>query len=400
LDLLFKLSIVLLVGLIGGKLANLFKLPNVSGYIVAGLLLGPSFLNLFTTGEMSGLGIVNEIALGAIAFGVGSEFRLADIKKTGKDVFLITVAEVVGALLVVFIVMYVIMGQPFEFSLVIASMSAATAPAGIIMVIRELRAQGPLVRTILPVVAIDDALGIMAFGISMSIARLTSGAETFSLLQIIWAPLYEILGSLILGAIIGAVFSYASHKMRDRDEMLSLIWGFIFLGTGAANYLGFSSLLTCMMIGGIAVNVLQNANRVFNLISDFTPPINLLFFTLAGAALNLGILSKVGVLGISYILARAAGKIIGATIGAKKVKAPKKVTKYIGMSLLTQGGISIGLSMIVARELPAYSEAIITVILFSVLVYEIMGPILAKIAIQRAGEENGALRAHEKKIPA
>lgn len=179
--------------------------------------------------------------------------------------------------------------------------------------------------------------------------------------------------------------------------MLCLVWGFIFLATGAANYLNLSSLLTCMMMGGVLMNVLQNANRVFNLIGDFTPPINLLFFTLAGAGLDLGVLSKVGILGVSYIFARAAGKIVGATVGAKQMKMPKKVTKYLGMSLLTQGGISIGLSMIVARELPAFSEAIITVILFSVLVYEIVGPILAKIAIQRAGEENGALKSQREK---
>lgn len=392
LDLLFKLGIVIFVGIVGGKVANLVKLPNVSGYIVAGLLIGPSLINLLTPGEITGLGIINDIALAAIAFSIGSEFRFADIKRSGKDVLLITVAEVVGAVVLVFFVMFVIMGQPLEFSLVIASMSAATAPAGILMVIRELRAQGPLVRTILPVVAIDDALGIMVFGVSMSIARMTSGAESVSVFQIIWAPLYEILGSLLLGTVIGIIFSYLSHKMKGRDEMLSLVWAFILLGTGAANFLKLSPLLTCMMVGTVVINVLQNANRVFALIGDFTPPINLLFFTLAGASLDLNILSKVGILGISYILARAGGKILGATVGARQVKAEKKVVKYLGMSLLTQGGISIGLSMVVARELPAYSEAIITVILFSVLFYEIAGPILAKIAIQRAGEENGALK--------
>lgn len=393
LDLLFKLGIVILVGVVGGKVANRFKLPNVSGYIVAGLLIGPSFINLFNSGEMAGLGIVNEIALGAIAFSIGSEFLLADIKKTGKDVFIITVAEVIGAVAIVFFVMFVLMKQPMEFSLIIASMSAATAPAGILMVIRELKAHGPLVRTILPVVAIDDALGIMVFGVSLSIVKLTTGSADFSLFEIIWAPTYEIIGSLVLGGVLGMLLSYFSHWIKSRDEMLSYIWGFILLATGIANYFNFSALLTCMMMGGVMMNVLQNANRVFNLLGDFTPPVNLLFFTLAGASLDLSILSKVGILGISYILARAAGKIVGATVGAKMVKAEEKVVKYLGMSLLTQGGISIGLSMIVARELPAFSEAIITVILFSVLVYEIAGPILAKIAIQKAGEEGGAVKS-------
>lgn len=391
-NLLFKLSIVIILGLIGGRVANHFKLPSVSGYIVAGLLLGPSFFNLIKAGEISNFNIVNEVALGAIAFSVGSEFLLKDIIKTGKDIMIITIAEVFGAVVLVFIVTYFIFKQPFEFSLVIASMSAATAPAGILMVIRELKAQGPLVRTILPVVAIDDAVGIMVFGISLSIAKLTSGSGSFSLFQIIWNPLFEIIGSLILGSILGFILSYIAPKSKGKDELLIIVLGFIFAGTGIANHFGLSPLLTCMMLGAVLINLMHNANRVFNLLSDFTPPIYLLFFTIAGAGLNLGILSKVGALGIGYIFARAGGKIIGATLGAKYVKSEENVTKYIGMSLLTQGGISIGLSMIVSKELPQFSESIITVILFSVLIYEIVGPILAKIAIQKAGEENGALK--------
>jgi Kef-type K+ transport system membrane component KefB len=396
LDLLFKLSIVIFIGIIGGRIANYFKLPNVSGYIIGGLLIGPSFLNLIKAGEAADFNIVNEVALAAIAFSIGSEFLLKDIIKTGKDVLIITVAEVMGAVILVFLVTYFIFKQSFEFSLVIASMSAATAPAGILMVIRELKAQGPLVRTILPVVAIDDAIGIMVFGISMSIAKLTSGVGSFSIIQIIWAPLFEIIGSLLLGGILGFLLSYLAPKARGRDELLSMVLGFILIGTGAANYLEVSPLLTCMALGAMLINLMQNANRVFNLIADFTPPIYLLFFTLAGASLNLSVLTKVGALGIGYILARAVGKVIGATLGAKYVNCDEKVTKYLGMSLLTQGGISIGLSMIVSKELPQFSESIITVILFSVLIYEIAGPILAKIAIQKAGEESGALRKRSK----
>ncbi|HLS53720.1 MAG TPA: cation:proton antiporter, partial [Tissierellaceae bacterium] len=160
LDLVFKLSIIIFVGIIGGRIASYFKLPNVSGYIVGGLLLGPSVFNIIKSGEAANFNIVNEVALAAIAFSVGSEFLFKDIVKVGKDMLIITVTEVAGALLFVFVTTYFIFRQPFEFSLVIASMSAATAPAGILMVIRELRAQGPLVRTILPVVALDDALGI------------------------------------------------------------------------------------------------------------------------------------------------------------------------------------------------------------------------------------------------
>ncbi len=396
LDLLFKISIVIFTGIIGGRIANRFKLPNVSGYIIGGLIIGPSFFNVIKSGEAATFGIINEIALAAIAFSIGSEFLLKDIKKTGKDIMIITLAEVFGAIGLVFLITFIIFRQPLEFSLVIASMSAATAPAGILMVIRELKARGPLVKTILPVVALDDAVGVMMFSIALSIAKITSGVGTFSLFQLIWAPLYEILGSLVLGGIIGFILSYIAKKAKSREELLCIVLGFILLGNGLSTQLAFSGLLTCMMMGGVLVNLMQKPNRVFNLVSEFTPPINLLFFTIAGASLDISVLSKVGLLGFGYILARAGGKIAGATAGAKYVKSEPKVTKYLGMSLLTQGGISIGLSMIVARELPQYSEAIITIILFSVLIYEIAGPILAKIAIQGAGEENGALKPRSK----
>lgn len=396
-DIFLKLGIIIIAGIIGGRVANLLKLPNVSGYIVAGLLVGPSFFNFVKTTEVSQLNIINDMALGAIAFSVGSEFLIKEMKKMGKNVMIITVAEVIGAIAIVFSVMFFIFKQSFEFSIVIASMSAATAPAGIIMVIRELKAKGPLIKTILPIVAIDDALGIIAFGLAISIAKITSGGEVISIFKMISVPLFEILGSLLLGLVIGFILSFVSKKAKGRDELLTMIIGFILATTGMANYLGLSAILTCMMMGATLVNLMQNSNRVFSLINEFTPPIYLLFFTVAGAGIDIGVLSKVGILGIGYILARASGKIIGATLGAQYVKSEPAVIKNLGMSLLTQGGVSIGLSAIVRRELPQFSTEIVTVILFSVLIFEIMGPILAKVAITNAGEVNGEVRAKTSK---
>lgn len=398
LDLLFKLSIAILVGIIGGRVANYFKLPNVSGYIVAGLIIGPSFVNLVNAEDIISFSIINEMALAAIAFVIGNEFLLSDMKKVGKNALIITVTEVIGAVVAVFLVMFFIFKQSFEFSLVIASMSAATAPAGIVMVIRELRANGPLVRTILPVVAIDDALGIMVFGVALSLAKITSGVGNYSMIQIIGAPLMEIVGSLALGFIIGVIMTYICKKAKGKEELLSITLGFILLGVGASNFLNVSPLLTCMMMGGTLVNLKQNSKRVFGAVNEFTPPIYLLFFTIAGASLDLKVLSTVGAIGMGYIFARAAGKIIGATIGAKSVGAEESVVKYLGMSLLTQGGISIGLSIVVRNELPQFSNSIITVILFSVLVYEIVGPILAKIAITKAGEVDGMLKKSDEQM--
>lgn len=397
-DLLFKLSITILVGLIGGRLASYVKLPSVSGYIVAGLVMGPSFINLINAEDIISFGIITEMALAAIAFSIGNEFLLADLKKMGKDALIITVAEVLGVVAVVFVVMFLIFKQSFEFSLVIASMSAATAPAGIVMVIRELKANGPLVRTILPVVAFDDALGIMVFGVSLSVAKMASGVASYSIFQIISTPLIEIAGSLLLGFVIGIIMTYVCQKAKSKEELLSITLAFILLGVGSSNFFNVSPLLTCMMMGGTLVNLKQNSKRIFDVVNDFTPPIYLLFFTTAGASLNIKVLSSVGVIGVAYIFSRAVGKILGATLGAKAVGAEESIVKYLGMSLLTQGGISIGLSIIVRRELPQFSDSIVTVILLSVLVFEIAGPIMAKIAITKAGEVGGMTKKKDRKI--
>lgn len=398
LDLLLKLSIAILVGVLGGRAANFFKLPSVSGYIVAGLIIGPSFINIINGQDIESFKIITEVALAAIAFSIGNEFLFSDMKRVGKKALIITLAEVIGAVAVVFAVMFFIFKQSFEFSLVIASMSASTAPAGIVMVIRELKANGPLVKTILPVVAIDDALGIMVFGIALSIAKMTSGVADYSMIKIIASPLIQIIGSLGLGFIIGLGMSYACKKAKGKEELLSISLAFILAGVGASNFFGLSPLLTCMMVGATLVNTMQSAKRVFGGVNEFTPPVYLLFFTIAGVSLNLKVLSTVGMLGIGYIFARAAGKLIGAGVGAKAIGAEKTIQKYLGMSLLTQGGISIGLSIIVSSELPEFSDSIVTVILFSVLVFEIMGPILAKIAITKAGEVDGMKKTKTRKL--
>jgi len=389
LDLLLKISIVLFVGVIGGRLAKYLKLPNVTGYLVAGLFIGASFLGTITEQDMASFSIVNEVALATIAFSIGSEFVLKDMLKVGSSILIITIAEAIGAVILVFIVTYYGFNQSFAFSIVIASMSAATAPAATMMVIRQYKAHGPLTRTILPVVAIDDAVGIMLFGLAMSLAKISIDSTSHSFLQMISAPIIEILGSLLLGFLLGAILTFAANRAKSKEELLSTVLASIAASTGLANLLNLSPLLTCMMLGATLVNLMHNSNRVFTLITDFTPPIYLLFFTLAGASLDLGILAQVGALGVGYVIARATGKILGAFLGAKAVNADDAVVKYLGLSLLPQGGVSIGLSIIVRQELPQFAAAITTVILFSVLVYEISGPILAKIAIEKAGEVNG-----------
>lgn len=385
-----KIAIIILFGIAGGKVSKRLNLPNVTGYLLAGLLLGPSFLKVVDPSDAGIIEFINEFALGIIAFAIGGEFFLPDLKKLGKDVFVITVMEVVGVLAFVFVMMRFVMGQSFVFSIIIASMSAATAPAGTVMVIKQYRADGPLTRTILPVAALDDVLGIIAFGICMSLAKISIGATgDVSKVMMFAAPFLEIIYSIGLGFVVGYIFTFLSTKIKSHDHMLCLILVTILGTTGLANMFGISALLCNMVVGATACNLNRNIKRIFDIINEFAPPIHLLFFTFAGASLNLSVLKSIGFLGVVYALSRAIGKISGATIGAKMVNAPPRVQKWLGLALLPQGGISIGLSMIVARELPDHAGEIITVILFSVLVFEIMGPILAKISITKAGEVDG-----------
>jgi len=389
-EMILKISIVLVVGFIGGKLAKLVKLPSVSGYLVVGLLLGPSFFNLVSAQDGNSLSIVNEIALSFIAFSIGSEFVVKDMLKMGKAIAIITLTEVVGAVALVFCIMFFVFQQDFAFSIVIASMSAATAPAATLVVMKQYRADGPMTRTLLPIVALDDVYGIMAFGIAMSLAKLSLSTEGVTVASMFLSPLVEIGGSFLLGSILGLIVAFISKKLSgNRDETQVVTLAAIGVAIGLSKLLGFSYILTNIAMGTVVVNVVRNSQRVFGTINDFTAPFYVMFFTLAGASLDLSILSTVGIMGLAYIICRAAGKIFGAWSGCKIMKSPKKVTKYLGLGLLPQGGISIGLSVLVRQELPQYAVAITTIIMFSVLIYEISGPIFAKIAITKAGEVGG-----------
>lgn len=388
-EVLLKLAIVVVVGMIGGKIATKFKLPSVSGYLVAGLFLGPSFFDLVTKTDSVNFEIISELALSFIAFSIGSEFVYSEIKKMGKNVVVITLLEVIGAIGVVFSVMYFVFNQDFALSIVIASMSAATAPAATLMVMKQYRAHGPVTKTLLPVVALDDVFGIIAFGIALAVAKMSLNTSGSSGVMMFFEPVIEIVGSIGLGVLIGVVLAFVAKKQQTKDDLQIVSITAIALATGLSNWLGLSSLLTNIVVGTVLVNLLKHSGRVFGSVNDFVPIFYVLFFTLAGASLDLSILVSVGSMGIAYIFARGIGKYLGAFMGASIVKAPDTVRKYLGFALLPQGGISIGLSVIVRQQLPQYATMITTIIMFSVLVYETSGPIFAKIAISKAKEING-----------
>lgn len=397
-EVLLKLAIVVVVGMIGGKIATKFKLPSVSGYLVAGLFLGPSFFDLVTKTDSVNFEIISELALSFIAFSIGSEFVYSEIKKMGKNVVVITLLEVIGAIAVVFSVMYFVFNQDFALSIVIASMSAATAPAATLMVMKQYRAHGPVTKTLLPVVALDDVFGIIAFGIALAVAKMSLNTSGSSSVMMFFEPVIEIVGSIGLGVLIGVVLAVVAKKQQTKDDLQIVSITAIALATGLSNWLGLSSLLTNIVVGTVLVNLLKHSGRVFGSVNDFVPIFYVLFFTLAGASLDLSILVSVGSMGIAYIFARGIGKYLGTFMGASIVKAPDTVRKYLGFALLPQGGISIGLSVIVRQQLPQYATMITTIIMFSVLVYETSGPIFAKIAISKAKEINGLDRMVDERI--
>lgn len=421
-DLVLKIAIVLLVGFIGGKVAKKLKLPEVSGYLVFGLILGPSAMLLFgggegliTDGDQNTLKFISEIALAFIAFSIGSEFNLNQMKRIGKKVNTITIFEVLFAILSVFIILFfipkpepIMVGyQPFSkgniaFGLVLASMSAATAPAATLMVMRQYRAYGPVTKTILPVTALDDIYGIVIFGFFISIAQMLVSTTYIPIWLIITKPFIEVFGSLLIGGLIGFVLSKVIDrfdKVRDDMQVISVIA--ILLGIGVSvlinnafkDYnLGVSSLLINIMIGTVVANLVKKPSNTFNSVNDFTTPFYVIFFTLAGASLNLGIIKNsilISILAVAYIFARGFGKISGAFVGAHVAKADDNVKKYLGLALLPQGGVSLGLLVIVNKQMMDFYPLISTIIMLSILVYETTGPIFAKLAISKAGEIHG-----------
>jgi len=421
--LILKIAAVLLFGFIGGKVASKFKLPEVSGYLLFGILLGPSlgliipdFAGIVTTSDQEELKFIGDIALSFIAFSIGSEFNLKSISKTGKAVNIITVFEVLFAVSFVFIALLFVpktseitIGYaPFSknniaFGLILASMSATTAPAATLMVIRQYRAHGPLTRTILPVTALDDIYGIVIFGFFISIAQiLTSSTSGMPLWLMILKPLIEVFGSILIGIIIGVVTSFLNGKFaknRDHRQVLSVLAILFSIGVVwllnniLESYgIGFSPLLINIMLGTMIANLAKKPQEIFSSINDLATPFYVMFFTLAGASLDLNILKTSGIvvlLSIVYILARGLGKISGASVGAAVAKADPAVRKYLGYALLPQGGVSLGLLVVVSSKMPAYYRLIATIIMLSIMVYETSGPIFAKLSISKAGEING-----------
>ncbi len=382
---IYILSIVLFSGLLAGKIVRLFKLPNVTGYLLAGLVLGPSFLGLVPHDVLSNLGFLSEIALGFIAFSIGCEFKVSYFKRVGFTPVVIALFEALTAVLFVAGGL-ILAGYDLAFSIVLGAIAAATAPAATIMVIRQYNAKGPLTETLLSVVALDDAVALVGFGIATAVAQMILTHQSGNLLQAIVYPLLEVGGSLLLGGLLGFLFSIPLKYYKEDSNRLSWLLGFVFLAIVAATKFELSVLLTCMAMGGVFCNISRRTTTILKIQESITPPLFLVFFVLSGAELDIRILSSIGAVGIIYLLARSSGKIVGAFIGSTIMKAEPKIQKYLGFTLLPQAGVAIGLSLVAQNIIPEYAQTIRAVVLCATLIYEMIGPSVSKLALKAAGE--------------
>lgn len=386
------LGLAMAAGLLSTRLMRLLNLPNVTGYLVIGLLLGPFIGRLFSTEAIEHFSIISDIALGFIAFSIGCEFKISSLIKIGKKVVIITIFQALMTAIVVTIAIFAFT-QNVALALTLGAIATATAPAATLMVVRQYKAKGPIVDTLLPVVAFDDAIGLIIFSILLAISKVVATNSGLSFEALVLAPLIEILLSLAIGAALGALLALVMRFFKSRANRLSLMIATVFLGVGvtalfaAFDWYSLSPLLLCMMIGAVFANMRRDSNLVIEGVDRWTPPLFMFFFILSGAELNLSVIVSVGVIGVIYIVARSIGKYSGAYLGALSTKSEKSIRNYLGLALLPQAGVAIGMAKVVSDEMPdEIATKIVTVVLCSVLFFELIGPVITKIALMRAGE--------------
>lgn len=382
---LFYLAVILLTGLIMGRAVKLIRLPNVTGYLLAGLLLGPSVLGLLPTGVVHDLELVSEMALALIALTVGAEFKISYLKKVGIRPLVIAIFEALSAMLIVTVVLF-ILGFGIETSLLLGAIAAATAPAATIMVVRQYNAKGPVTDTLLSVVALDDAVALIAFGFAMAVVNTLRHPGETSLAISILKPFLEVIGSLVIGCVMGLLFKIPLRMFKKSSNRLIVLLGFSFMGSALASMLGLSPLLLCMCMGAAIINFCPDGDAILDITDSITPPIFLMFFVVSGAELNISILPQIGLIGIAYVISRVVGKIGGAFAGAAVTKSPEVVKKYVGFTLIPQAGVAIGLSLLAAQALPEIGGTIQAVVLCGTFIYELVGPVCTKLALKKAGE--------------
>ena len=368
-----------------GRVVKLFKLPNVTGYLLAGLFFGPYCLKILPLDFVTDMTIISEIALAFIAFTIGAEFKLSYLKKVGLTPIIIALFEALTAVFAVTVALCAF-GFDFELALLLGAIASATAPAATIMVVKQYRAKGPVTETLLSVVALDDAVALMAFGFAQAVVAAMQGPGNTSIVSTILSPVFQIIGSIIVGFVLGILFVIPLRYFKKDSNRTIIMTAFVLMASALADFMNLSPLLVCMCMGAMLANISKATPSIMKLADNITPPIFVMFFVLSGAELDVTILPKIGLIGLIYVIFRVVGKIAGASIGAIIMKAPDTVKKYIGFALVPQAGVAIGLSLIASQEIPSFGATIRAVILCGTLIYELIGPALTKIALSKSGE--------------
>lgn len=420
-QILLSLSIAILSGLMLSRLAKKLKLPAVTAYLVAGILIGPYFLGRL---GVKGIGFISmenveyysllcDAALGFIAFSIGNEFRLGQLKKTGRQATVIGIFQAVVATLLVdaaLIGMHFIMPDKLSLpsAIVLGAIASATAPAATLMVVRQYKAKGPLTDILLPIVALDDAVGLVLFAISFGVAKALIAGHV-DIIGVIFEPILEVALSLLLGALMGFLFTYCERFFHSRSKRLSISVAFVFLTVAISMlefdvfgiHVAFSSLLACMMLGTIFCNICDFSAELMDRLDRWTAPLFIIFFVLSGAELELSVFSDgaIVLIGLVYIIARSLGKYSGAYASAKATKCDDHIVKYLGVTLLPQAGVALGMAL-KASTLGSDGHIIRNITLFAVLIYELIGPMMTKIALLKAGDikPEGAVSARAKDV--
>ena len=407
---LLSVSIALLAGLLMTRVFKPFKLPSVTAYLIAGVLIGPycmgrlgiEGLGFSSSDAVSALGLISEVALGFIAFSIGSEFRLDELKKTGRQACVIGIVQALVATLFVDIALFVVhklMPDKLTVSqaITLGAIATATAPAATLMVVRQYKAKGPLTSLLLPIVALDDAVGLIVFAISFGIAK-TIISGSIDVISIVLNPLAEIVCSLTLGAIMGWVLTQLEKMFNSNTNRLNVTITFVFLTVALSMmefhigpvHISFSSLLVCMMLGTVFCNICPLSEDMMERADKWTSPVFALFFVISGAELELSVFGDwaIVVIGVVYIIFRSLGKYYGSFASAKATKCESSICKYLGITLLPQAGVALGMCAIAAAapEMAGQGNLIRNITLFAVLIYELVGPLLTRQALMAAGD--------------
>ncbi len=382
------LGFILFAGLLSAKMVKKINFPSVTAYLLLGIIIGPSLFNLMPEDILGSSGLISNIVLGIIAFGIGQNFSRYHLRRIGKAVLWISILEACGAWILVTAIFYFLLRQPFYLSMIFGSIASATAPAATVMVIREYRARGNFTDTLLGVVAIDDAWCLIIFAISLAVSQAIYAHQIapFFMLKVLLDSLLSIAGAFVLGAFSAFILSVLYRFMRTPTEVLILTMGLVFMNIGIAVWLHLSVLLACMFLGTVLVNINRYSFKFFDSLKMIDSPLFLLFFVMAGANLEIKILGSIGVLGLFYLVFRVAGKMLGANLGGRIAGASASVRKYLGFALIPQAGVALGCALIAKNDFPEVGNMIFTTIVATTVVYELLGPLMTKYALQKAEE--------------